>query len=78
MVLARRGAVAQIGRMENPVLERYVVRPGSKGFRVVDVWTGQTAEIGGAPQDKLSDADASHTARLLNARVADGERRPVD
>lgn len=63
--------------MENPVLERYMVRPGAKGFRVVDVWTGRTAGIGGASQHELSDADAGHTARLLNARVADGERRVV-
>jgi hypothetical protein len=58
--------------MENPVLERYVVRLGARGSRVVDVRTGETVIIAQAPQDGLSAQDAAHTAGLLNARVSRG------
>ena len=54
--------------------ERYVVRPAGRQFRVVDIWTGETAVIAMTPQDDLSEADASHTAELLNRRAAGGDR----
>ena len=75
--LACRRAIAQTWRMGTPFLERYVVRPGLRGSRIVDVLTGHTAQIGQAAQDNLSDEDAEHTAKLLNARHAEGERRGV-
>ena len=75
--LAYGPAIPQTCRMGTPVLERYVVRPGVRGFRIVDVLTGHTAQIGQAAQDNLSDEDAEHTAKLLNARHAEGERRGV-
>ena len=64
--------------MEDRVLERYVVRPAEEGHRIVDVWTGQTVKIGAVPQDDLSEADAAHTAKMLNERAAKGERKIHD
>lgn len=55
--------------------ERFQVRPGATGHSVVDVWTGETAIIAMTPQDGLSEADARHTAELLNRRARAGERR---
>jgi hypothetical protein len=54
--------------------ERYVVRQERDRFRVVDIWTGETAVIAMTPQDTLSEDDARHTARLLNRRARDGDR----
>ncbi|MCR5879676.1 DUF4880 domain-containing protein [Phenylobacterium sp. J367] len=54
--------------------ERYVVRAQSGRFKVVDIWTGQTAVIAMTPQDGLSEDDARHTAGLLNRRAAGGDR----
>lgn len=54
--------------------ERYVVRPAAGRFRVADIWTGETAVIAMTPQDDLSEADARHTADLLNRRAAGGDR----
>lgn len=53
---------------------RFVVRPQSGRFRVIDIWTGETAIIAMTPQDDLSQLDAVHTAQLLNRRVARGDR----
>jgi hypothetical protein len=64
--------------MEDRVLERYVVRPAEEGHRIVDVWTGQTVVIAAVRQDDLSEADAAHTAKMLNDRAAKGERRVLD
>jgi hypothetical protein len=64
--------------MEDKVLERYAVRPGEGGFRVIDVWTGQTAVIASTPQDDMSEQDAAHTAKMLNDRVDRGERKVLD
>jgi hypothetical protein len=58
--------------MEDRVLERYVVRPADKGFRVVDVSTGEVAVIAMTPQTHMSEADAAHTAKMLNGRPARG------
>lgn len=53
---------------------RFVVRPLSRGFSVVDIWTGETAVIAMTPQADLSEQDAVHTAAMLNGRVWDGDR----
>lgn len=55
-------------------VDRYVVRPETERFRVVDIWTGETAVIAMAHQDGMSEVDAVHTARLLNRRAKDGDR----
>ena len=52
--------------------DRYVVRPQADRFRVVDIWSGETAVIAMTPQDGLSEADARHTAQLLNFHAAMG------
>jgi hypothetical protein len=64
--------------MEDRVLERYVVRPADQGFRVVDVSTGEIAVIAMAPQTRMSEDDAAHTAKMLNDRAAKGERKVFD
>ena len=64
--------------MDSRVIDRFVIRPSAKGFRVVDVWTGETAVIALTPQDEMSQEDARHTADMLNARSARGERRIYD
>lgn len=53
---------------------RYVVRPEAERFKVVDIWTGETAVIAMTPQARMSEQDAVHTARLLNRRAAGGDR----
>ena len=55
-------------------LDRYVVRPETERFRVVDIWTGETAVIAMTPQTGMSEDDARHTARLLNRRADSGDR----
>jgi hypothetical protein len=53
--------------------ERYGVRPDPKGFTVFVRWTGQAAVVGGVPQTGLSEADAQHTAKVLNADARRGD-----
>ena len=60
--------------MESRVIDRFVIRPGRSGFRVVDVWTGETVVIAMTPQDEMSEEDARHTATMLNRRAERGER----
>jgi hypothetical protein len=55
-------------------VKRYVVRPETERFKVMDIWTGETAVIAMTPQDGMSEADAVHTARLLNGRSKGGDR----
>lgn len=55
-------------------VHRYVVRPQTERYRVVDIWTGETAVIAMTPQDDMSEEDAAHTARLLNRRAGGGDR----
>jgi hypothetical protein len=54
--------------------ERYILRPDRTGFTVQDVLTGQPAVIASTPQTGLSQADATHTAGLLNQRATQDER----
>lgn len=56
--------------------ERYIVRPQARpgAFRVVDIWTGETAVLAMTPQDELSEDDALHLAALLNRRARAGDR----
>ena len=54
--------------------DRYCVRPDHEGHTVFDVWTGEAVVIAMDPQTGLSLEDAEHTARMLNQRVARGER----
>ena len=56
------------------MIQRYVIRPDSEGYRVCDLWTGEAAVIAMTPQTGLSELDAEHTAELLNRRAEHGER----
>jgi hypothetical protein len=53
--------------------ERFCIRPDPSGFSVVDLWTGETVVIATTAQRGLSQADAEHTAAMLNRRAGDGE-----
>jgi hypothetical protein len=59
--------------MEGRVIDRFVIRPGATGFRVVDVWTGDTVVIAMTPQDGMSEEDARHMTKMLNGRAERGE-----
>lgn len=65
--------VGQGGGMENPVIDRFVIRPSATGHRVVDVWTGETAMIAMTAQDEMSEDDARHIAQMLNDRAKQDE-----
>lgn len=56
------------------MLDRFVIRPASDGFRVIDIWMGEPAHIAMIPQTGLSKEDAEHTAGLLNRRAKAGDR----
>jgi hypothetical protein len=54
--------------------ERYAVRPDPQGYSVFDAMTGDTVVIAMTPQGGLSEADARHTAEMLNHRDRNGDR----
>ena len=55
-------------------VDRFVVRPETERFKVIDIWTGDAAIIASTPQQHMSEEDALHMARLLNRSVKDGDR----
>jgi len=55
-------------------VDRFVVRPETERFKVIDIWTGETAIIASTAQNGMSEDDALHTARLLNRRAKGGDR----
>jgi hypothetical protein len=61
--------------MDSRVIDRFVIRPAAKGFRIVDVTSGETVVLAMAAQDRMSEVDAAHTAKMLNERAAGAERR---
>lgn len=54
--------------------DRFLIRPDRAGWTVYEVWTGEPAVIALTPQTGLSEADATHTAGLLNRRARGGDR----
>jgi hypothetical protein len=54
---------------------RFVFRPDRDGFRVHDLLTGQPAMLASTPQIGLSQADAAHTADLLNRHASEAGRQ---
>lgn len=59
--------------------DRYAVRADASGHTVIEIWTGQPAVVAGVPQRGLSEDDAQHMAKLLNAQSRRGDssmRRP--
>ena len=59
---------------EGSKIPRFVLRADREGWTVYEVWTGEPAVIGMAPQTGLSKEDAQHTADLLNRRAENGDR----
>jgi len=53
--------------------DRYAVRPDPSGFTVFLLYTGEPAVMAGQPQTGLSEADARHTADLLNRQSRQGD-----
>jgi hypothetical protein len=53
--------------------DRYGVRADPNGFTVFVVYTGEAAVMGGQRQTGLSEADARHTADLLNKQAKQGD-----
>jgi len=59
--------------------DRYAVRPDAAGHTVFEIWTGQPAVVAGVAQKGLSEGDAEHMVKLLNAQSRRGDssmRRP--
>lgn len=53
--------------------DRYAVRRDAKGFSVFEIFSGRPAEFGGVPQTGLAQADAEHTAKVLNDQSRRGD-----
>jgi hypothetical protein len=53
--------------------DRYAIRPDGVGFTVYVIYTGEPAVVGGAPQTRMSEADARHMVGLLNAQAQRGD-----
>ena len=53
--------------------DRYAVRPDPKGFTVFVTYTGEPAMMAGQLQTGLSEADARHTAEVLNKQSRTGD-----
>ena len=53
--------------------DRYAVRPDAKGFTTFVIFTGEAAVIGGVAQVGLSEDDANHMAKVLNAQSKRGD-----
>jgi hypothetical protein len=53
--------------------DRFALRPDPSGWTVVELWTGKPAVVAGLPQTGLSEADAKHTAGLLNKSARRGD-----
>jgi hypothetical protein len=53
--------------------DRYALRPDANGFTVYVIWTSEPAVVGGTPQVGLSEEDARHMVKLLNAQARRGD-----
>ena len=53
--------------------DRFAVRQDTGGWTVLEIWTGAPAVVAGVPQTRLSQADAEHMAKLLNAQAKRGD-----
>ena len=53
--------------------DRYAVRPDANGFTTFVIFTGEPALVGGVRQTGLSEADARHMAKVLNAQSRRGD-----
>lgn len=53
--------------------DRYALRSDSAGWTVFVIWTGQPAVVAGVAQTGLSEDDARHMAKILNAQARRGD-----
>ncbi len=53
--------------------DRFALRPDASGWTVYALWSGEPALVGGAHQKGLSEADARHVMKLLNAEARRGD-----
>jgi hypothetical protein len=53
---------------------RFDLRRDRTGWTVYEVWTGEPVVIAMVSQTGLSEADAQHTADLMNRRARGGDR----
>jgi hypothetical protein len=53
--------------------DRYAVRRDATGWTVFVTFSGEAALVGGVSQSGLSEDDAQHTAKLLNAQSRRGD-----
>lgn len=53
--------------------DRYAIRQDGSGWTVLELWTGKPAQVAGVPQTRLSEADAEHMVKLLNAQARRGD-----
>lgn len=53
--------------------DRYALRPDRAGWTVLVLWTGKPAVVAGVPQTGLSEPDAQHMLKLLNAQSRRGD-----
>jgi hypothetical protein len=53
--------------------DRYALKRDQTGWTVYEIWSGEPAVLGSAPQTGLSEEDAQHTLKLLNRRARSGD-----
>lgn len=53
--------------------DRYAVRADANGFTTYVIFTGEPASVGGVAQVGLSEDDARHMAKVLNAQSKRGD-----
>ena len=59
---------------EDRKTDRFALRRDRTGWTVYEVWTGEPVVIAMILQTGLSEADAQHTADLMNRRARGGDR----
>lgn len=59
---------------EDRKTDRFALRRDRTGWTVYEVWTGEPVVIAMVSQMGLSEADAQHTADLMNRRARRGDR----
>ncbi len=53
--------------------DRYAMRADQKGWTVFEIWSGKPATVAMVAQTGMSEADAKHTADLLNGSARRGD-----
>jgi hypothetical protein len=53
--------------------DRFALRQDAAGWTVYEVWSSKPAIVAAVAQTGLSEADAQHTAKLLNGQARRGD-----